>query len=132
MSKREIKKKKLDQRILFGVVTSVSIVGALGWLLVRHKQKSDEERLEEIDARHEARMVLLTRKIDELEHRLESEKDKKTRKILQELIDQSKKLQQTYQAETELPLKVRLVLEKVREADAEIEDRLVELEEVAD
>ena len=130
MGKRELNTGELDRRFLFGVVTSVSIVGALGWLLVRHKQKSDEDRLTELDARHEARINLLTLKIDKLEFQLESEKDEKLRAVLQQLIDQSKELQRTYEAEADLPLKTRLLLEKVREADAEMANMLIEREEL--
>lgn len=124
MSKRELKEKKLDTKILWGVVATGSLAVA-GWLLVRHKvKKKEDERAEELEARTDSRLVSIGERIQQLTTQLQQTDDVTARDSIAELIGQAKLYGQLLESERKLPLKLRLAWEEIHEAEAHLEQRL--------
>lgn len=122
MSKREIQEKKLDTRVVWGVVFSgIAVLGTASWLLVRHKNKKVHERAEELEVRTSLRLTYLERRHYELTERHNSSTDEAEKSALQELLSQNSELRQRISSERSLPIDARLALEQANEALAELE-----------
>lgn len=130
MSKKEREDGRLDLRPLYGAALSVGLLTAgVAWVLTRHKNKKREEKLEELDYRDQLRCEELTRKIQNLKGELWEAGSPREKALLKDLIKQAEALQAELKAEAHLPPSERLRLEEFRELAAEIEDRLVQMED---
>ncbi|OGD60921.1 hypothetical protein A3A71_03395 [Candidatus Berkelbacteria bacterium RIFCSPLOWO2_01_FULL_50_28] len=125
MSKRELKSKKLDTKLLWGVGAGLAAIGAVSWLLVRHKGKGKEQaRSIELDVRTDLRAKILHERITGLEGQLSESVDPEKKIALSELIGQARSQIAQLEDERKLPLAMRLILEGLHEAAAEMEDSL--------
>lgn len=124
MSKREISRKKLDTKMLWGIgITTTAIAGAL-WILNRHKNKQQSERAAEIDHRDDVRIKMLDERLIELDLKLQYEEDEETRKIIEELKQQAVREKHRINASRSQTLEVRLAIEACDEAVANCEHEL--------
>lgn len=121
MSKRELRTKKLDTKVLWGVGTGLAAIGAISWFLVRHKGKKDHERAIEIEHRTDLRCGILERKVGDLQEQMAASDDQVTKTTLAELIGQAKAKLAQLEAERKLSLSIRVILENLNEAGAELE-----------
>lgn len=124
MSKREIQRKKLDTKMLWGIgITTTAIAGAL-WILNRHKNKKQSERAAEIDHRDDVRIKMLDERLIELNLKLQYEEDVEVRKVIEELRQQAVREKQRITASRTLSPEVRLLMEACDEAAANIDHEL--------
>ncbi|MDO8282562.1 MAG: hypothetical protein Q7U10_08085 [Thermodesulfovibrionia bacterium] len=129
MSKREIETKKLNTKALWGIGAGLAALGAASWLLVRHKGKQKEQgRATELDVRSDLRSRILREWIVSLEARLLRSEAANERDILAELIRQARAKLAQLDYERQLPLSLRLTLEKIHEAEAEMEEAMIQHE----
>lgn len=130
LSKKELKEKKLDTRWLWGVGAGIFSIGAAAFLLLAHKNKHrDEDRAMGIDDRTSLRCKLLSDKITSLHLRIEHSTDESERKALVQLLREAKLLRTQLINESSLPLQVRIVIEKLNEAEAALENSLFPFED---
>lgn len=130
LSKREIRTRKLDTRVLWGVGTGLAAIGAISWFLVRHKSKHKaEERLAELETRTDIRCQILSERIDGFQRRINESHDLDERCVLAELIGQASANLAQIQQERILPSEMRLLLEGMSEAGAEMEESLSQHED---
>lgn len=117
--------KKLNTRVLCGVGTGLAAIGALSWYLVRHKGKhSAEKRSTELETRTDIRCKILSDRIDDFQRRIDESGDPDERAVLAELISQASAKLAQIREERALPSEVRLLLEEMNEAEAELEELL--------
>lgn len=124
MSKREIERKKLDTKMLWGIgITSTAIAGVL-WILNRHKNKRYSERAAEIDLRDDARIKILDERVIEIDLKIQFEQDEGVKAILGELKAQAIREKQRIIESWSLSLPTRLAIEACDEAAANCDHEL--------
>lgn len=124
MSKREIERKKLDTKMLWGIgITSTAIAGVL-WILNRHKNKQYSERAAEIDLRDDARIKILDERLIEIDLKIQFEQDEDVKAILRELKAQAVREKQRIIESWSLSLPTRLAIEACDEAAANCDHEL--------
>lgn len=124
MSKREIERKKLDTKMLWGIgITSTAIAGVL-WILNRHKNKRYSERAAEIDLRDDARIKILDERLIEIDLKIQFEQDEDVKAILRELKAQAVREKQRIIESWSLSLPTRLAIEACDEAAANCDHEL--------
>jgi cbb3-type cytochrome oxidase subunit 3 len=118
LSKREIERKKLDTKMLWGIgITSTAIAGVL-WILNRHKNKQYSERAAEIDLRDDARIKILDERLIEIDLKIQFEQEEGVKAILGELKAQAIREKQRIIETRNLSLPTRLAIEACDEAAA--------------
>ena len=130
MSKKELRERKLDTRWLWGVGAGIFSLGATAFFLVSHKNKHrEEERARGIDHRTEIRCQLLRDQIKDISSRIDSSRDETERMEKAQLLGQAKlKLTQLIN-ERSLPICIMVTLEKIHEAEAELDNALYSQED---
>lgn len=117
--------KKLNTRVLYGVGTGLAAFGALSWFLARRTGKhSAAERSTELETRTDIRCKILSDRIDDFHRRINESDDPDERVVLVDLISQANAKLVQIQEERALPSEVRLLLEEINEAEAELEELL--------
>jgi cbb3-type cytochrome oxidase subunit 3 len=124
LSKREIERKKLDTKMLWGIgITSTAIAGVL-WILNRHKNKQYSERAAEIDLRDDARIKILDERLIEIDLKIQFEQEEGVKAILRELKAQAVREKQRIIESWSLSLPTRLAIEACDEAAANCDHEL--------
>ena len=129
MSKKEMETKLLNTKALWGIGAGLAALGAVSWLLVRHKGKQkDQGRATELNVRSDLRTKILGERVKSLEAQLLRAEVVGERDALTELIKQARSKLAQLDFERQLPLPLRLTLEKLHEAEAEMEEAMAQHE----
>ena len=121
--------KLLNTKALWGIGAGLAALGAVSWLLVRHKGKQkDQGRATELNVRSDLRTKILGERVKSLEAQLLRAEVVGEREALTELIKQARSKLAQLDFERQLPLPLRLTLEKIHEAEAEMEEAMTQHE----